>query len=51
MTLEQKLKNLYEEFNVKKNNGIPVDKEIYRRRRRALEIAEELRVGHEKKDM
>ena len=43
LTLEDKIQDLYKEFKEKKDKGILVDKRIYAMRKRALELAIEVR--------
>jgi hypothetical protein len=43
MSYEEQIENLYKEFKQKKSNDIEVDKNIYRIRKRMLEIAIEER--------
>lgn len=49
MTYEEYIKDLYREFNEKKALGLFPNKDIYKRRRRMLEIAIELRDKDDKK--
>jgi hypothetical protein len=43
MDYEEKIKELYKEYREKKAKGIEVDVEMYKRRKRALMIASEIR--------
>jgi len=49
MTPEEQLKELYEEYRYRVGNGLPVDIDIFKRRKRALEIAKELKEKKEGK--